>query len=141
MAEAIMRSRMPRSWLAAVEVSSAGTASRDGMPAAPGAVAVLAERGIDLSRHRAQSLTAEMIEASDIIVVMENAHRDEIEELAPGAAQRVIIFGELEPGRGDPEVADPIGGDEGVYRGTRDELERLVGLLIDYLEVEFGLSH
>jgi len=140
MAQALVDFRMPRSWRGKVEVSSAGTAAVDRMPPAPKAVAVLAERGIDLSRHRSRGITAEMIKDSDLVIAMQEAHREEILALAPGSETKVIVFGELEPGRDDPEVVDPIGGDEKTYRGTREELERLVALLIDYLIEKFELS-
>ena len=140
MAQAILAARMPRSWHDAVEVSSAGTAAWDGMRAVPQAVSALADVGIELAHHRARNLTPEMIEDSDLVVAMKNAHREEILELSPASGGKVIALGELEPGRGDPDIADPIGGDSGVYRRTREELEHLVAVLIDYLAEKFELG-
>lgn len=132
MAEAIFRARMPGDWSARVEVSSAGTAAREGMPPSDLAVEVLVERGIDCSAHRAHPLTREGIEAADIVVVMENRHRERIAALAPRADTPVVVLGELGEGRDSPDIADPIGGDRAVYERTRDELYMLIDRLIEY---------
>jgi len=51
-----------------------------------------------------------------------------------------IILGELEEGRKTPDIDDPIGGDRTVYERTRDEIDRLTALLIEYLIDKFGLK-
>ncbi len=140
MAQAVTAARMPRAWRDRVILSSAGTAAFGGVGAAPNAVKVLAEEGIDLTRHRSRSLTLGMIEDADLVVAMTQAHRAEILEMAPGAEAKVIVLGELDRGRPDTDIADPIGGDEGAYRRSFEEIERLSALLIDYLAEKFGLS-
>jgi protein-tyrosine-phosphatase len=140
MAQALLTARMPRSWRGRVAVSSAGTAAPEGVPASSNAVKALAEIGPAPFAHAARLLTAKMIDDSDLVVAMKRAHRDVILTMAPGAGDKVIVMGEVERGRDDPDVADPIGGDEEVYRRTRDEIDRLVGLLIDYLARRFELN-
>jgi protein-tyrosine-phosphatase len=140
MAEAITTARLGERAIGEVSASSAGTAAFDGMKAASNAVKVLAEIGIDLSRHRARLLTEEMIDEADLVVTMTEEHRQEVHDLGPGSVGKVIVLGELERVRANPDIGDPIGGDEEAYRRTRDEIAALVPRLIDYLIEIFRLK-
>jgi protein-tyrosine phosphatase len=140
MAEALFGARMPAGWRDLVAASSAGTAVWEGQPASRLAVEVLREEGIDLSAHRARMITRETAQGADIIVVMEGRHRDAIERIAPGSAGRVILFGELDDAREDPDIEDPIGGDRAVYERTKRELEGLVARFMDYLAERYGFD-
>ncbi len=134
MARGIATARLPERWQGKVAFSSAGTAAYDGMLAAENAVLVLKEIGIDISRHRARLLTEEIAEGSSLIVAMARRHREEILRIAPGSEGKVIVLGELDSKRKSPDIEDPIGGDEAVYRRTRDEIADLVTLLFDDLD-------
>ena len=139
MAEALFDARMPESWRDAVEASSAGTAAADGMKAAPYAIKALAEIGVNLHDHRTRYLTRRMIEEADLIVAMAGEHRDEIADLVPRAREKIIVMGEIDHRRDSPDIADPIGRDEETYRGTRDEIDLLASMLIEYLVVNYDL--
>ena len=134
MARGIAAARLPGCRQGEVAFSSAGTAAYDGMRAAENAVLVLKEIGIDISRHRARLLTGEMVESATLVVAMARRHKEEILRIAPGSAGKVIVLGDLDPKRKSPDIEDPIGGDEAVYRRTRDEIAELVFLFIDGLE-------
>ena len=140
MAGAIFRARMPAAWAGFLEVSSAGTVAWEGQPVSNLAVDVLAEDGIDLSAHRARLLTREMIEDADLVVVMENRHKERIGLLAPKLETPIVVLGELDDGRDSPDIDDPIGGDRVRYERTRAELYVLVDRLIDYFVDLFDFS-
>ena len=140
MAEAIFKTKMPPRWHDLLEVSSAGTAAWDGQPASVTAIEVLRRDGIDLSRHRARLLTREMVEGADLVIVMEDRHRERIHQLVPETKAPIVVLGELDPGRESPDIYDPIGGDIGVYEKTRDELNGLVERLIEYCADLFDIS-
>ncbi len=140
MAEAIFKAKMPAAWASRVEVSSAGTAAWENQPASYLAVDVLSDDGIDCSAHRSRLLTREMVEEADIVVVMENQHRERIGLLAPEADMPIVVFGELGEGRDSPDINDPIGGDRAMYERTRDELNLLVDRVIDYCTDLFDLK-
>lgn len=107
--------------LPGVEVSSAGTTSVPGQAASEGSRAVMAEIGLDLSRHRSRSLEDALDDDVDAVVVMTARHRDEVLRRFPALADRV---GLLRPDGAD--VADPYGASLDVYRATRDEIARAV---------------
>jgi protein-tyrosine-phosphatase len=140
MAEAITKARLAERALGRIEVCSAGTAAFDGIRASSNATRVLAEIGIDLGRHRAHLLTKETVDEADLVVTMTGEQREEVHELAPGSVGKVIVLGELDSGRVAVDIRDPMGGDEEAYRKTRDEIMRLVPLLIDYIVQLFSVK-
>src|SRR2546425_1018522 len=102
-----------------------------------GAYLVGLERGLDLSGHRAQLLTREMVDAADLILTMARHHRARVDEL--GGEGHVFVLGEYAGREGDEaEVSDPFGGDLDVYRDTCAELEALVATAVERIVAEAG---
>jgi len=99
-------------------ICSAGTDAPVGSPAAANAVVVMHEVGIDLVRHRARQLTSAMVEAADLVLVMEEYHRRRVVESVPDAAGRTRLL--LSYVGKDERVDDPIGFTAECYRATRD---------------------
>lgn len=87
MAEALLTQRLGDR---GIHVASAGIGAMVGYPADPLAAELLAARGLDLSAHRARQLEAEHIGKFDLILVMENWHKREIEVAFPQARGRVF---------------------------------------------------
>ncbi len=116
MAEALLRARFDARRRGIV--SSAGIAALVGRPADPLAVELLAERGIDLSEHRARQLTPELIGSADLVLVMETAQQAEIERLSRAARGRVHRLGRF----GGFDVEDP-------HRLPRPAFERALRLI------------
>jgi L-threonylcarbamoyladenylate synthase len=115
------------------QISSAGIAGLPGTGATKEAVEIMAEIGIDISRHRSTRLTDNMLKEADLILVMEEAHRDVILLRMPEAAKKVFLldaYRNPEPGR---EIPDPIGKSTVDYRQARKmiggALERITGRL------------
>jgi protein-tyrosine phosphatase len=124
MAEAVLRARFANRPGARVE--SAGFAALAGRPADPIAQELVAARGLDLSAHRARQLTPDLLAGFDLVLVMEDGHRREVEALAPAARGRVQRLGRF----GAFDVPDP-------YRKPRAEFERALALIergLDELE-------
>jgi protein-tyrosine phosphatase len=97
-----------------VTVRSAGIYAQAGNPVWGPIGELMAERGIDLHRHRSQPITSEMALAADLIIVMEEGQRQSIFYLEPRALRKVVLLselsGEAEPfsdlmGRPLPELA------------------------------------
>jgi protein-tyrosine-phosphatase len=132
MAEAIARAEIERRGWHHVDVRSAGTGAVPGTGASGEAVIVARERGIDLSLHAAQPLSAELIEWADLVLAMGPSHMLALVDM--GAAEKaafVTDFTEEAPGRA---IADPFGGDQESYRETYLQLEHAVAGLLDRLE-------
>jgi protein-tyrosine phosphatase len=125
MAEAIFKSKV------AVEenasgwrVESAGTWASGGQPAAEFSRQVMQERGLDISDHRSQSITRELMQSFDLILTMEKNHKEALRIEFPRCAERVYLLSEMS---GDShDVDDPIGRSKADYQATADEIDRLI---------------
>jgi protein-tyrosine-phosphatase len=126
MAEAMLRDALASRGAEQITVSSAGTGAWDGAPVSEGAYLVGLEHGVDLSSHRAQLLTGELVRSADLILTMSSHHRARVAEL--GGEDKVHVLGEY-VGRDESraEVSDPFGSDLASYRQTYDELQELIG--------------
>ncbi len=131
MAEALFLHRMgaDSGW----EAASAGTYSDYGLPASDNAVLALQELGIDLSGHRSQPLTAELVEESDLIVVMAESHRRHILEAFPDVEDRVCLIKSFGTSKVPADVSDPYGGSLNTYQRIRDEIDRALSDLILFI--------
>jgi protein-tyrosine-phosphatase len=125
MAEALMREALAAKKAEQVTVSSAGTGAWDGAPVSEGAYLVGLEHGMDLSSHRAQLLTRDLVKSADLILTMSSHHRARVAEL--GGEDKVHVLGEY-AGReeGRSEVSDPFGSDLASYRQTFAELQEII---------------
>ncbi|MGN2248730.1 low molecular weight protein-tyrosine-phosphatase [Frateuria sp. GZRe14] len=103
----------------ATTVDSAGLAALEGKPIDPLAGALLAERGIDASPHRARQLDKAAIVAADLILVMQRAHLDSLARYSPHAVGRTFLLGKWQ---GDRDIPDP-------YRKPRDAFEHAYRLI------------
>lgn len=121
LAEALLRSALGTR----ASISSAGTGAWEGAPATEGAYLVGLENGLDLSGHRAQMLTRELVAEADLILTMSRHHAARVADL--GGSGRVHLLGEFAGRTGaDAEVSDPFGGDLDEYREAYVELADLV---------------
>lgn len=135
MAEALARKVMIERGLSDLEFQSAGTSAWDGAPASDGALLVGMERGLDLSQHRAQTLTRDLVRDSDLVLAMGPHHLERIEALG-GAGRSYLLTDFASHGASARPVNDPIGGDLDMYRTTADELEQEVRRVFDRLMAE-----
>jgi protein-tyrosine phosphatase len=113
MAALLLRARVP-----GLEVSSAGLAAQPGRPADPMAVELLAERGLDLSGHRARQIEPSLVEAADLVLVMEREQVAALDRLTPAARGRIQPLGRF----GNFDVPDP-------FRKPRPAFEEALALI------------
>jgi len=133
MSEAIARQLLATRDLPDVTVSSAGTSAWDGAPASDGAMLVGIERKLDLSTHRARQLSPEIVEHASIILTMGPHHLERVAALG-GATKGHLLTDFAERSHAGRAITDPFGGGLDIYRATADELERLIGLVLDRFE-------
>jgi protein-tyrosine-phosphatase len=135
LAEAIARKISIERGLHDVEVASAGTSAWDGAPASDGALLVGMERSMDISQHRAQSLTRELVHDQDLILAMGPHHLERIEALG-GSGRAFLLSDFASHGASVRPISDPIGAELEVYRATTDELEEEIRRAMDRIMAE-----
>jgi protein-tyrosine phosphatase len=114
-----------------VVVASAGLNAYGGGPAAPEAVQLMAERGLDLADHVSQPLSDRLARHADIIFTMTRSHREMLLAQWPDAASRTHL---LSPeGR---DVADPIGGSREVYAACARQIDDSLQQHLEHLNLQ-----
>jgi tRNA threonylcarbamoyl adenosine modification protein (Sua5/YciO/YrdC/YwlC family) len=134
MAEALLKKMLREKNRNNVEVLSAGLMIVGGLGATETTIEVLKREDIDISSHRAQRISKELIKKSDIILVMEKAHEGRILELAPETKNRLFLLKEFAKISGNNlDIVDPIGKSiefyETTYRTIKDTVERVSNLI------------
>ncbi|MDQ6611640.1 MAG: low molecular weight protein arginine phosphatase [Gemmatimonadota bacterium] len=130
MAEAIARQFAADRQLDKIEVKSAGTSAYPGAPASDGSLLVALEQDLDLSQHRAQELSAQLVRWADVILVMGAAHLDEAASLG-GTGKSYLLSDYASRGENVRAIVDPFGGDLSAYRATFVELAHEIGNVLD----------
>lgn len=93
MAEALLRHRLSGIGVDA-RVASAGLL-RPNQPASAHGVDILRERGLDMTGHRSQAMTRELLRSSDLILAMAREHVREAVVLDPSLWPRTFTLKEL----------------------------------------------
>ena len=134
MAEAYLKKLLFKQKRIDIQVSSAGVMALPGMGASDGTREVLAKEGIDVSGHRTRKITQGLLNRSDIILVMESAHEDQILALAPEVKNRLFLLKEFAKiNDSNLNINDPAGGSLEFYQDTfstiKDAVERISKIL------------
>jgi protein-tyrosine phosphatase len=93
-------------------VRSAGTSALINFPADEPALLLMQARGLDLGAHRASQVSLESTRWAELILVMENHHRDAVLDLDPTARGKTFLLGYW---TGGLEIPDPYQRGEDVY--------------------------
>lgn len=134
MAEGILKYKWHDMERDSLTVSSMGIHGLNDYPATEYAQAVCEENGLDISSHKARSLVSEELQASDLILCMEPAHKKFLEIFFPWHREKVALLGAWpEKGSHKSSIGDPIGGTLEEYRRTfgiiQNHIERILPLL------------
>lgn len=113
---------------------SAGLLALPGNSATFLAQKVAIERGVDLSRHEAKRISQKLVDWSELILVMEKFHKDELLADYPEAADRTYLLRRFARfGSRNRGIADPYGLEYDAYRFCYLDIEDAVFGLVDYL--------
>lgn len=117
MAEALLKKRLSLTH-AALQIKSAGIQALVDHHPPPFAQEIMQENGIDISTHKAQQLTKELLFNSDLVLVMETAQLKQIEFNFPGSCGRVHRLGKWS----GFDIPDP-------YRRSKQAFEQTFSLI------------
>lgn len=91
--------------------------------AAKNARLVMSQRQLDISEHRAKTVTAEMVKSYDLILTMEAGQKEALQIEFPKVADRVFLLSEMEGSSGP--IQDPIGRDMAAFEETVDTIDQI----------------
>lgn len=119
MAQALMKNKTEKTGLCS-EAYSCGLGAYSGDAVSENAVKAMAEKGIDISSHRARKFSPYMAEEYDMFIVMSNSHKAVLSAFVP--EERITVLG--------GGIADPYGGNCDAYRKCRDEIDKALDELL-----------
>lgn len=135
MAEGLLQKFLKSKNCEDIKIISAGIGTMPGMMASPNTIEVMKQEEIDVSDHRAQVVTEDMIKDTDLVLGMQPIHIETVLEMVPEAKDKTHLLLEYayENDNDKPNnlvVFDPIGKPKEVYESVfmtiKDAMERLV---------------
>jgi L-threonylcarbamoyladenylate synthase len=111
------------------KVVSAGVLDMAGAPASAGAIAACAAKEIDIRAHKSTKLSRQLIEESDFIFAMEQAHRETVCGLSPDALNKCTLLAQ------DHDIPDPIGQPQELFNNCAEMIEEAIKKKIDELVI------
>ncbi len=124
--------------LAACKVISAGVVARRGDVVSANSVAALKKVGLDVSQHRSQPVTQEMLDRAWVVLGMTESHRAMIQLQWEPPPRHLYLFREFMPGEVEREIGDPYGGALAQYEVARDEMVEAIPSLVQQLRTLAG---
>lgn len=115
MAEALLQHEQPE-----LNVFSSGIGALVGKPADPMAISLMAEKGIDLSKHCAQQINSPLVSKADLILTMEQKHVNAIQSKFPESRGKVHLIGKWNDNQ---EVPDPYKKDKNAFISSLSLIE------------------
>ena len=115
MAEGLLRRDLPK-----ITIVSAGLDAMVGYGADPIAVEIMAEQGISIESHRARMITDLLVRQSELILVMDNAQKEQILANYPYTRGKVFRLGESL----NQDIPDPFRQSAEVFRTSFDLINR-----------------
>jgi len=134
MAAGLLRHRLPPALQGRAVVNSAGTHALHGHQAEPLAVKAMAAAGIDIRDHRARHITREMVRQADLILTMEQAHLETIQQMLGWNKEHVQLLMNFNPLAHGPEIEDPYTGPFSAYQTCLKTLEPCIEGVIAHLK-------
>jgi protein-tyrosine-phosphatase len=114
--------------------SSAGTHTRDDLPASLEAQIVVRDKGACLKNHKSRLLDDKIISEADLILVMTQGHKRFISERFNDIKHRVYLINEL--GKSNySNIDDPFGSSIENYKIVSDQIEKAIYDLITFLNL------
>jgi protein-tyrosine-phosphatase len=102
------------------QIESAGTLAVPGIPAAVNARLAMKKLGLNIENHRSQPVSAQMLENFDLILTMEQGHKESLSIEFPQISGRTYLLSEMVGAT--YEIWDPVGGSLDDFTATANEL-------------------
>lgn len=125
--------------LNSLKVISAGTSAWSGDPASTNSVTALSKVGIELTQHKSQPITKDMLESAFLVLGMTHSHLYGIEKYKKSLPPRVHLFRDFmnPPSDAETEIMDPYGQNLATYRACLDSMAEAIPSLIEFLKKEY----
>ena len=111
-------------------VESAGLGALVGYPASEFSIELMDELGVDITAHRARQIHPDMVNAADLVLVMEAGHKRAIDDADPTARGKVHRLGEWQ----DKDIDDPYRQPKAAFADALEDIREGVRLWVEKIE-------
>lgn len=122
--EVLLRDQLQKQGLHDWTVASAGTWGVDGHAASAHSITIMAEQGFDLSAHRAQTITEQILAEADLVLCMESGHVEALQAEFPRCRDKIFLLSEMVGKR--YSISDPYGGPLRGFQRMAREVANLI---------------
>ncbi len=144
MAEVMLKDMLMKEGLTEIDVQSQGIIGSPLLKVPDIVGKVMEKEGIDVSKHCSSPITIEAVKEADLILVMEELHKQRILEYAPFAKDKTFLLKEFayeyENKKNndvlidDMEILDPIGQTDEIYENCAEEIKKCLVKVIDKIK-------
>lgn len=113
-----------------IEVSSAGLAALVDRPLEGNSLTTLIEHGQQPAPHSARQLTQQILQSSDLVLVMERRHLRDIDRQSPQSRGKTFLLGKWQS---DREIPDPYRQGKAAFEHAYALIEEAVVTWSNYL--------
>jgi protein-tyrosine-phosphatase len=142
MAAGILRIQLAKRRAPPIAASSAGIMASEGREAEPMAVSIARHNGVDLSHHRSSMVTRTMLEAADLVLVMERMQLQYVRGMIPHQKDKVFLLKAFGRRGFEGDVDDPMARDveayEDCFATLHMEIARILPLIVRRAEQKTG---
>jgi protein-tyrosine phosphatase len=121
-----------------MDVMSAGLEATPGRPADIISKAVARQQHVSLDAHVVTQLDSDLVDRSDLIVVMEMSQKDRIHRLYPKAKGKTVLLGSFDSS-GPLEIRDPYGRSIEEFQFCLEQIKRCCNSLSQRLGLREGV--
>lgn len=115
-------------------IASAGVAAALGEPASKNSIAALKKVKIDLSQHKSQPVTQELIDRAFVILGMTDSHLDMLAHYNhSNLPEHMYLFREFVENNQRSQIPDPFGKDFDAYQECLDSMLEAIPSLVAFL--------
>lgn len=132
-AEAYFRSLLMKRGMS-LTVKSAGLDTTPGKPAHSNTKTLAEQQTLSVDEHVTTQLHADLVNQSDLIVVMEIVQKHRVHSVYPASRGKVVLLGYFDP-KGPLEVADPYGKPIDNFKTCFQQVARCCEKLADRLDL------
>lgn len=122
--------------LSKLVVVSAGVAAAYGDPASSNSVAALKKVKLDLTRHKSQPITNDLIDRAFAIFGMTDSHIDVLRHYYPDLPERVHLLRDFMDDD-ESQIPDPFGQNYDAYVECLDSMIEAIPSVVSYLKREY----
>lgn len=134
MAEAMLKKMIESAGLKNIRVWSKGLAGSRILKIPHIIIKLMNEENIDISKHISRALFVRDVLSADLVLVMEQYHKDKINTFSPQTSAKTFLLTEFVGEKEKKDIDDPIGLEDDAYLHCKNQIKEYLLKLMKFIE-------